>query len=270
MYRRRLNIDIFIAGGTALLGGAAYVAKVPGPVQVVLGIALFFAPGYLWSEAILSHRLPGLERVLTSAGLTLILPIIGGFLFYALHIPLFKGDWVGMLVVLTLLGVVAVAIQRLRGVPDDQEQESEEPRRETEAPSPWRSPVNLSVYGLAGLVAVGAIGFSVKNADAQKEPAYSTIGMAPLLGDATKAKLSVINGQGVTEQYQVKLLTTKGKVTKVATWPITLANGQEWDKTIAYTAAQPTKDTPVITANLYLLPDTTKVYRTVNNGESTK
>jgi hypothetical protein len=268
MYRRRLNIDIFIAGGTALLGGAAYVAKVPGPVQVVLGIALFFAPGYLWSEAILSHRMTGLERVLTSAGLTLILPIIGGFLFYALHIPLFRGDWVGMLVVLTLLGVVAVAVQRLRGVPDDQEQQYEEPRRGARPPSPWRSPMNLSVYGLAGLVALGAIGFSVKNAEAQKEPGFTSLGMTQLRGDATKADLSVINMQGKTEKYLLKLLTTKGKVTKVtATWPITLANGKEWDKTIAYSAAM---DTPTIVANLYLLPDTTKVYRNADNGESTK
>ncbi len=53
--------------------------------------------------------------MLTSAGLTLILPIVGGFLFFALRIPLFKSAWVGLLVVLTLLGLVAVAVQRLRG-----------------------------------------------------------------------------------------------------------------------------------------------------------
>jgi hypothetical protein len=267
MYRRRLNLDIFIAGGTALLGGAAYVAKVPGPLQVVLGIALFFAPGYLWSEAILSQRMPGLDRVLTSAGMTLILPIIGGFLFYALRIPLFKGDWVGMLVVLTLLGVVAVAIQRLRGVPEDQEPPYEEPRRGPEPPNPWRSPVNLSVYGLAGLVALGAIGFSVKNAEAQKEPGYTTLSMTQVRGSTTQGDLYVANFQGVTEHYQLKLLTTKGKVTKVTSWPITLDNGKTWDKKIAYTAAY---GTPTITANLYLLPDTTTVYRNANNGERTK
>src|SRR5580692_4367342 len=101
MYRNR-NLDIFITAGVALLGGAAFVAKVPGPVQVVLGVALFFAPGYLWSEAILSQRLPGAERVLTTAGMTLILPILGGFLFYGLGISLKSPAWVGLLVVLTL------------------------------------------------------------------------------------------------------------------------------------------------------------------------
>ena len=102
------------------------MVHVPGPIQVILGIALFFAPGYLWSEAILTQRLTGLERVMTSAGLSLILPIIGGFLFYGLRIPLFRSAWVGLLVVLTLLGVVAVAVQRLREPPAD-------PRRDPNA-----------------------------------------------------------------------------------------------------------------------------------------
>src|SRR6202000_2710021 len=110
MYRR--NLDIFIAGGLALLGGAAYEAHVPEPAQVVLGIALFFAPGYLWSEASLSQRLTGVERVLSSAGMSLILPILGGFLFYGLRISLFRSAWVGLLVVLHLRGGGAVALVR--------------------------------------------------------------------------------------------------------------------------------------------------------------
>ena len=66
---------------------------------------------------------------------------------------------------------------------------------------------------------------------------------------------------------ELKLLTTKGKVTKVTSWPITLDNGKTWDKKIAYTAFM---GAPTVTANLYLLPDTTTVYRHANNGESTK
>ena len=73
-------------------GGAAFAAHLPGSVQIVLGVALFFAPGYLWSEAILSQRLTATERLLTTAGLSLILPILGGFLFYALRISLLRPD----------------------------------------------------------------------------------------------------------------------------------------------------------------------------------
>src|SRR6201995_4633077 len=172
MYRHR-NLDIFIAGGIALLGGAAYEFPAPGPAQVVLGIALFLAPGYLWSEAILNQRLTGLERAMTSGGIAVILPILGGFLFYGLKIPLLRSSWVGLLVVLTLLGIVAVAVQRRRGVPPDPP-DPPDPRthaapRRTE-PRAARGPLNLFVYALAAVIGLGTVAFSVKNAQAQKFP----------------------------------------------------------------------------------------------------
>jgi hypothetical protein len=131
------------------------------------------------------------------------------------------------------------------------------------------SPMNLTVYGLAVLVGLGAVAFSVKNAEAEKEPGYTTLSMSQVRGSTTKGDLYVANYQGTTEKYTLKLLrtTTKGKVktTKTTTYNITLNNGESWDRTIAYSAAP---ETPVITANLYLLPDTTKVYRTADNGEA--
>jgi hypothetical protein len=91
--------------------------------------------------------------------------------------------------------------------------------------------------------------------------------MTQVRGSTTQGDLYVANFQGITEHYQLKLLTTKGKVTKVTSWPITLDNGKTWDKKIAYTAFM---GAPTVTANLYLLPDTTTVYRHADNGESTK
>jgi hypothetical protein len=255
MYRR--NLDIFVAGGTGLLGGAAYVVHVPSALQIILGIALFFAPGYLWSEAILSQRLTGLERVLTTAGLSLILPILGGFLFYGLRIPLFRSAWVGLLVVLTLLGVVAVAIVRLR------EEPAEPPRqpRPDQAPAQRKLPVvNAFIYGIAGVIALGSVAFSVNRAEAEKYPGYTMLGLTVLKSDATKATLDVTNHQGVTEKYRLKLLD-KGKVT--ATWNFTLTDGQSRYYTVAYTM----KQNYSIVANLYLLPNVAAVYRTVDNGE---
>jgi hypothetical protein len=278
MYRR--NLDIFIAGGAGVLGGAAYLARVPGPVQVVLGIALFFAPGYLWSEAILSQRLTGLERAMTSAGMSLIFPILGGFLFYGLHIPLFRSAWVGLLVVLTLLGVVAVAVQRLREPPLDPRRDQERSR----APKNRMSVVNVAIFGVAAVVALGSVAFSVKSAEAQKYPGDTALSMTglPVPGapstetpspgttptstpfvDSTTADLVVTNRQGVAEQYKLVLYKGTGKTKKVVkTWPvITLSAGQTWQTTIAYT-----KIKYPLTADLYLLPDTIKVYRYVDNG----
>src|ERR1700742_411085 len=152
MYRNR-NLDVAIAAIVAILGGLAAAKHLPGQVTIPLGVGLFFAPGYLWSEAILTQRLPGLERTLTTLGMALIFPILGGFLFYGLHIPLFKSSWIGLLVVLTLLGVVAVAVQRLRDVPVDERQQQRRPSQQ----SPRRNGLVLHsfIFGLAGVIAIG-------------------------------------------------------------------------------------------------------------------
>lgn len=285
MYRHR-NIDIAIATIVAILGGLAAARHMPGQVTIPLGVGLFLAPGYLWSEAILSQRLPGFERAMTTAGMALVFPILGGFLFYALHIPLFKSAWVGMLVVLTLLGVVAVAIQRLREPPADQRQQA---RRGQQPPRGSRSLVlNSVVFGLAGLVGIGAVAYSVKSAETQKFAAYTDLWYAPIVNDAalrnvsalagnptaqeaaaqaenqnqpkaTRAHLRVDNYQGVTEQYQVKFLE-KGKVTK--TWNFTLSNGQSWQQTVPWTTAYS------IVADLYMLPNLSKAVDCADNGPS--
>jgi hypothetical protein len=258
MYRR--NLDIFIAGGLALLGGAAYEAHVPGPVQVVLGIALFFAPGYLWSEAILSQRLTGVERVMTSAGMSLILPILGGFLFYGLRISLFRSAWVGLLVVLSLLGVVAVAIVRLREQPAPPEAQPG-PAAGQRPGGNRRALPHVIIYGAAALVALGSVAFSVHSAQNQKFPGRTMFWLQPdTAANAVKASLGATNYQGVTEQYEVKLLE-KNKV--IYSHAFTLANGQTWQIPVKYTTASGDS----LVANLYLLPDTSKPYLTTDNGQ---
>jgi hypothetical protein len=282
MYRR--NLDIAIAAIIAILGGLAAAKQLPGQVTIPLGVGLFFAPGYLWSEAILTQRLPGLERLLTSLGMALIFPILGGFLFYGLHIPLFRSSWIGLLVVLTLLGVVAVAVQRLREVPVDERQQ----RRPSQQP-PRRNGLVLHsfIFGLAGVIAVGSVAYSVKSAEAEKFPGYTMLWMTPVVdnsaaqnlailsnnptaqaqaavdeddlqGKATQAHLGVTNHQGVPEQYELKLLR-QGKVTN--TWPITLNDGQSWQQTIAWS----TKNYAML-ADLYLLPNTSTPFHYVDNG----
>ena len=291
MYRNR-NLDIAIATIVAVLGGLAAAKQLPGQITIPLGIGLFFAPGYLWSEAILTQWLPGVERALTSVGMALVFPILGGFLFYGLHIPLFRSAWIGLLVVLTLLGVVAVAVQRLRQPPAVRRPPrpvSQQSPRRGDQPPPRRGgsiALHSSIFGLAGLVAIGAVAYSVKSAEAQKFPGYTMLSMTPVVdnpaaqniaalsnnlaaqnqaaevqdtlqGKATQAHLYVADHQGVPEQYELKLLQ-KGKVVK--TWPITLNDGQSWQVTVAWTTNYS------VIADLYLLPNTSTPLHYVNNG----
>jgi hypothetical protein len=288
---RNRNLDIAIAAIVAILGGLAAAKHLPGQVTIPLGLALFFAPGYLWSEAILSHYLPGVERAMFTAGMAFIFPILGGFLFYGLHIPLFKSSWIGLLVVLTLLGVVATAIQRLRQVPEDQ-------RRPRQRQQPQREPGSVMlhsfVFGLAALIGLGAVGYSVKSAEDQKFSSYTAFSMTPvvnnslaknmallsnnvkaqnqaavlqdgLVGSATTAHLYVADHEGVAEQYEIKLYR-QGKLSE--TYKVSLGEGQSWQLTIPYTGPAPSKKNVVyaMLADLYTLPNTTTPSNYVNNG----
>jgi hypothetical protein len=143
------------------------------------------------------------------------------------------------------------------------------------------------VFGLAGLIAIGSVAYSVKSAEAEKFPGYTMLWMTPVVdnsaaqdiallsnnlaaqaqaameedtlqGKATQAHLGVTNHQGVPEQYELKLLR-KGKVTN--TWPITLNDGQSWQMTIAWST-----NNYAMLADLYLLPNTTTPFHYVDNG----
>jgi hypothetical protein len=291
---RNRNLDIAIAAIVAILGGLAAAKHLPGQVTIPLGIALFFAPGYLWSEAILSHYLPGFERAMFTAGMAFVFPILGGFLFYGLHIPLFESSWVGLLVVLTLLGVVATAIERLRHAPEEQ-QYQQQPRRNPSGPRPSGSVVlNSFVFALAALIGIGAIGYSVKNAEAQKFPGYTMFSMTPVVNNslakntaalsnntnlqnqaaedqnnlvaaATTAHLYVADHEGMPETYEI-VLYRQGTVSNK--WTKKLNDGQSWQLTIPYTGPAPSQTDTVyaMLADLYVLPNTKNPSLYVNNG----
>ncbi len=292
---RNRNLDIVIAAFVAILGGLAAAKHLSGQVTIPLGVGLFFAPGYLWSEAILSQELPGFERAMTTAGMAFIFPIIGGFLFYAVHIPLFESSWIGLLVVLTLCGVVAVAIQRLRQAPPDPSQQQprrgqpQQPRRGQPQRQGGSVVLHSFVFGLAAVIGLGAVGYSVKSAENQKYPAYTAFSMTPvvnnvlasniaelsnnttaqalaardqnqLVGTAKTARIYVANHQGVAAQYVVKLYR-QGKLSN--TWTVALSDGQTWQVTVMYES--PAKNYAML-ADLYLTPNTATPLRYVDNG----
>ena len=188
MYRR--NLDIAVAAIIAVLGGLAAAAKLPGTFTIPLGIGLFFAPGYLWSEAILSQRLTGFERVMTSAGLAFIFPIIGGFLFYGLQDPAVE---VGM----DRPSRGAHPPRGGRGrdsapassagrAPSATQSAATQPAagRPATRPGGGLSVLHACVFGLAAVIGLGTVAFSVNNAETQKFPGNTELSMTAIVPNA--------------------------------------------------------------------------------------
>jgi len=202
---RRNYSDIAIAEAIAILGCVAFFAHLPGPVMLVLGLCLFAAPGYVWSEVFLSRRDRGLERVAVGTGLALMVPVFGGIVLYAAGIPLNRTAWVGVLSVATLVGAAVALITRRRRRDDPA------PRRpaRTRRWSAWHA----VAFGAAAVIAAGAVGLAVVSADAQKYSGYTQLWLTPLPGQPSRASLGVDNEQGGATQYRL-VLRRKGQVSR--------------------------------------------------------
>ena len=247
---RRNYADVVIAGAVAVLGCIAIYAHLPAPVIIVLGLGLFVAPGYVWSEVFLSASVRGLERAAVTIGVALMVPVLGGLVLYAARIPLHRPTWIGLLAVVTLVGTMVVLAIRPR--PDERPTRHEQAERRH-----WRA-WHVVNFGAALGIAAVAVGLAVFSVNAQKYPDYTQLWLSPLQNNPVIATLGVTNRQGSTTEYRLVLLR-KGRVS--ATWNLTLTDGQTWEHTVSFT------DKYSIAADLYRLPDLSHPYRNVGNGE---
>ena len=246
MHRKRLAV--IVAAAATVIPLVALIAGLPSPLMVPLGIALFVAPGFVWSEVLLTPSVSSLARVAVVAALAMILPTLGGLALYATGVVLHRGAWVALLAGLSIAGVVTLMAQR--GGDDAAESGSH---------SSWRHlPLrHVVTFALAALVAMGAVAVAILGANIQKYPGFTQMWMSPSDRGSVTASLGVTNRQGSTTRYRLVLLR-RGRVS--ATWTLTLANDQTWRRIISFS------DRYLIAADLYRLPDLARPYRNVDNG----
>ena len=246
----RSQADVAISAGVAALACGAAVIGVPTAVMVVLGLALFAAPGYLLSQLLTGSRIGGLERVVVATGLALVVPVLGGLLLYAAGVPLHRAGWLGLLAAVTLIGDVALFVRRRTG---------------KAAPFSWRfehrrMPLpRLAIFAAAVLIAASAVTLARLGVAAQPQPGFTQLWLAPQQQKAHTVVLGVSNDEGSTTSYRLVLLYNQ-QVS--ATWNFTLAEGQTWQRSITFTG------TYTLAADLYRLPDLTHPYRYVTTHAS--
>jgi hypothetical protein len=241
----RRNADLWVACAAAVAACAAVALRLPAGVTAVPGLVLFAAPGYLLGQLLAGPGRPALERLAVSAGLALCVPVIGGLLLYLARRPLDRASWLGLLAGVTVAAAVLVFLRRRRS------QEETGPR-----PPRWRPRPGPSVaFGLAVLIAAGAVGLARVGAAEQHYPGFTQLWLVRPHAGARTVSLGVSNDEGATTRYQLVLLSD-GKVT--GRWNLTLRNGQVWRRTPPYTAN--------IAAHLYRLPDFSRPYREVGIG----
>jgi hypothetical protein len=241
----RGQADLAITAAVAILACAAAALGTPVPVTAVLGLVLLAAPGYLLSQLLLGSRIAGLERVAVATGLALCVPILGGLLLYAVGVPLHRAGWLGLLAGTTVISDLALLWRRRGG---------------QAAPFGWdRAPLRLPIphvvaYGAAVVIAASGLGLACVSAASQHYPGFTQLWLAHPKENASTADLGVGNYEGKTTRYRLVLLRNGHTAD---TWNLTLANGQTWQRSPAFSGST------AIAADLYRLPDLAHPYRYV-------
>ena len=117
----------------------------------------------------------------------------------------------------------------------------------------------MAAFAAAVLVAAGAVGLARTGVAKQPQPGFTQLWLSPQQQKPHTLSFGVTNDQGGTTSYRLVLLRN-GQVS--ATWNLTLANGQTWQRSVAVNG------TYTLTANLYRLPDLAHPYRYVSTGST--
>jgi hypothetical protein len=251
----RSQADLGVTAAVAVLALAAAAAGAPTLVTTVLGIALFAAPGYLLSRLLASSGVTGLERVVLVTGLALVVPVLGGMALYAAAVPLHRAAWLGLLCGVTLAGDMAVFWLRRAGRLPPYSPRPGSWRPGSWPTGSWRPPArHAGVLAAAAAVAVCGIALARAGAAMQRYPGFTQLWLSSRHENSPTASLGVDNHQGITVRYRLVLLRD-GHV--VATWNLTLADGQAWRRTI------PLRGRSAVAANLYQPADLAHPYRHV-------
>ena len=258
---RHNNRDVIAAWVIAVIGLAVLAFRMPVPVTVLTGTAMFAAAGYVSSEMLLGPRAAAPHRAVTSACLALMIPIFAGLILTAAGIPLHTSTWPIALAAVIVIGAVVLPVQRQAAVPPVITPPTQDAGPATQNAGPatqkWQVAWHAVAFGAAAMIAAGAVTLSIYGASAQKVPDYTQLWMSPIASDPAAADIGVTNHAGAAAQYRL-ILTRRGHVS--SSWNISLTDGQTWERVIPFSQAYR------IVAKLYRRTDLRDVYRTVDNG----
>ena len=277
---RHRNLDLLFAITIAVLN--IVLALLPVHQKILQGIIalplIFIVPGYMLAEAVFQKHLlekmkmplsifrPGttqplntLEYFTLSIGLSITCDILGGFLLNLFPMGLTTTSWLTFFGVLTLLLAFVVILQRLHRSQNIQNS------------SPRFSRIRLSLsqmllFGLAGIVVIFSILFSIHSATQQPYPGFTQLWLLPPAQRESSCvvQLGVQNFEGTNVTYRV---TMQVNGVSTATWvSVALAPQQTWNRSVPIAFGSTTKISKkaMVVAQLYRMNNPTVVYRYVH------
>lgn len=228
----RRDLDLVVTALAAIL--CAVWTAVPG-LRIAAGLPLVLVlPGYALSTLIVPDGprargkiSPVLWRAMWTAGLSLVVAVLGGLLLNLTPVGLTRVTWAFSIGGLTVLAAAASGWRRRRA-----------------GAQPWRLPRPAPVTRLAACYAVaavaiagGAIGLAAASAGWQHNHGFAQLWLVPARGSAVggQATLGVRSGYAGARTFHVVLRNGSGGS---VTWDFSLGTGQTWQRTISEPAGQ--------------------------------
>lgn len=225
---------------------AAAVTTIEAIFGVLLGLVL---PGYALTASWPAGALGTWERAVLSLALSIAVDVAGGLVLNATPFGLQPASWATFLAGTTVVAAAVAFLIRRGGW--------------TSRPV-WRQlrtgALRMLPFGLAALVATGAVAFAYVGAVEERTPGFTELWILPAATTADgSVQLGIKNLEGATTRYRLVLAT--GDVV-VREWPaIQLGPNEQWQVVVEVPARQATAET--VSAALYRLDSPGAVYRSV-------
>jgi uncharacterized membrane protein YjfL (UPF0719 family) len=225
---RLRSLDLFLALALAVANVAWAVFTMSdnmaslSAISIALALPLvFLIPGYLITETLFPHRaLETVQRLTFSIALSISVAIFGGFLLDQLPTGLRILPWVIWLGALTAVFALLAYVRRKSQPAPPQMQDQ-----------PRRGRVQFSaflLFGMAALVIVLSVLYSVVGAEQRTHPGYTNIWMVPAVesGNTCAVSIGIQSFELAQTTYRVVMETNR---TQTATWsPVSLVPQQQW------------------------------------------
>ena len=227
------------------LGGAQNeIARGLSSILLVL-----LLPGYALTEAVFAAKKVSLaERIVFSLGLSMAITIVGGLLLNLMPPGLQSSSWAILLSVVTAVASIVAFLRRKNA-----------PSISAEKPTNGIRLHQAALFGLALVVAVGAIGLAVKDASEDAGTRFTQLWILPAANsNPNTIRLGVHNFEAISMSYALRV-SVGDRV--LAEWnSISLAAGQSWETNIAAPTAA---ESHTVQAQLYRLDAPLTPYRHV-------
>jgi uncharacterized membrane protein len=264
---RLKSLDLFLALGIAVANVVWAMLSIsagpssPSLIGIVLAMPLvFLIPGYMITETLFPGRaLEPVQQLVFALALSIAVAIFGGFALNQFPEGLRILPWTIWLGAFTTIFTLLAYVRRQR---QPRQSEPRGPRNRPQGTGARVPFATFVLFGMAALVAVLSVLYSVVGAEQQPHPGFTSLWVVPATeaGNTCAVSIGVQSSELAPLTYRIVVTTNKDQSTP---WqPFSLVPQQQWAQLEPITVGNNTS--VLVVVQLYRLDQPSKAYRNVS------